>query len=145
MILEYTFNEPKNIEKIKTQDDEFLIEILSWNNINQFSFNSIDRINFKVNMENNFVTTIIPKNFLAEPYQVLLNEEDIKFHKNFNNETHVWLNFKPQSSGDISIVGTLVPEIIIPEEPLDQTGIIVIGIIIVGLIIAGVFFYKRKK
>ncbi len=51
---------------------------------------------------------------LWEPYLVFLDDEKIFFHEYLNNGTHVWLNMKPDSSGEISIIGTTV----IPEFPI---------------------------
>ena len=145
MILEYSIDEPKNFENIKIEEEEFLIEIRTWDNIDDFKFDPINGISFQVKEKNNFITTIIPVNFLSSPYQIFLNEEKIKVKESFNNETHVWLDFRPQSSGDVSIIGTLVPEITTPQEESIQVEILVIGIIIIGAIIAGIFFFKRKK
>jgi len=145
MVLEYSLDEPKIFKSIKIQDDEFLIEIKTWGTIDQFSFDPVKGINFKVIEKNNFVSTIIPVNFLSDPYQVFLDEEKIVFHTSFNNETHVWLNMRPQNSGEVSIIGTIVPEYVTPVEEQIQLKILVVGIIIIGVVIVGVFFFKRKK
>ena len=82
---------------------------------------------------------------LSEPYQVFLDGEKIIFHENFNNETHVWLNIRPQSSGEVSITGTVVPDIEILPESDFSVEYVVVGIIIIGIIIIGAFFLKRRK
>ena len=51
---------------------------------------------------------------LWEPYSVFLDDEKIDFHEYINNGTHVWLNIRPETSGEIEIIGTTV----IPEFPL---------------------------
>jgi hypothetical protein len=146
MILEYSLDEPKLFENIKIQDKEFLVEIRTWAEINQFGFDpALKGINFEVTGENNFVTTIVPVNFLSEPFQVLLDGEKILFHDYINNGTHVWLNMRPQSSGEISIIGTIVPEIAISPENEFSLEYVAVGIIIIGIVIVGVFFFKRKK
>ena len=146
MILEYSLDEPKLIREINTGDKEFLIEIRTWAEINQTSFEPTTKgINFEVIGENNFVTTIIPIDFLSEPYQVFLDGEKIIFHENINNETHVWLNMRPQSSGEVSITGTVSPDIEILAEDDFSVEYVIVGIIIVGIVIIGVFFFKRKK
>lgn len=145
MILEYSLDEPKIFEKIKMQNDEFLVEIRTWAKIDQFSFDPTNEINFEVIGKNNFVTAIFPVSLLSTPYQVFLDEEKINFHQSFNNDTHVWLNFRSQNSGEVSISGTLGPEIVqLPEKSI-QIEILVVGIIIVGAVIVGIFFFKRKK
>jgi len=146
MMLEYSLNEPKKFEKLNLQDDEYLIEIRTWAEINQFEFNQeLGRLGFEVIGENEFVTTIIPIDFLSEPYQVFLDGEKIFFHDYINNETHVWLNMRPQNSGEVSITGTVSPDIEISAEDEFSVEYVIVGIIIVGIVIIGVFFFKRKK
>ena len=146
MMLEYSLNEPKKIEKLNLQDDEYLIEIRTWAEINQFEFNQeLGRLGFEVIGENEFVTTIIPIDFLSEPYQVFLDGEKIFFHDYINNGTHVWLNMRPQNSGEVSITGTVSPDIEISAEDEFSVEYVIVGIIIVGIVIIGVFFFKRKK
>jgi len=146
MILEFSLDEPKLYENIKIQDKEYLIEIRTWAEINQFSFEpALKGINFQVIGENAFVTTIIPTNFLEEPYQVFLNEEKIIFQDYITNGTHVWLTMRPQNSGDISIIGSIVPEIVISSEYEFSVEYVVVGVVIIGIVVIGVFFFKRKK
>ena len=38
----------------------------------------------------------------------------MEYYKYINNGTHVWLNMKPETSGEITIIGTTV----IPEFPI---------------------------
>jgi hypothetical protein len=146
MILEFSLDEPKIFKNIKTQDKEFLIEIRTWAEINQFNFDSaLKGISFEVIGENRFVTTIVPIDFLSEPYQVFLDGEKILFHDYINNGTHVWVNMRPQNSGEVSIIGTIVPEIKISPENEFSMEYVVVGIIAVVIIIVGVLFFKRKK
>ena len=72
------------------------------------------RISFEVNDNNQFVTVIIPLELLWEPYLVFLDDEKIPQHNFKNNGTHAWLNIRPETSGEIEIIGTTV----IPEFPL---------------------------
>jgi len=60
------------------------------------------------------ITLIIPLELLWSPYDVYLNEEKILKHEFFSNETHSWLNFRPENSGSIEIIGTTV----VPEFPI---------------------------
>ena len=115
MVLEYSINEPKNFENVTWEDKEFVVEILSHSNIENFVFNQPTKsISFDVSNENQFVTTIIPLELLWNPYVVLLDDEKIFFHEYNNDGTHVWLSLKPETSGTISIIGTTV----IPEFPI---------------------------
>jgi hypothetical protein len=115
MLLEYSINESKNIENVTWEDEEFVVEILTHSNIDNFVFDQPSRsISFDVSNENQFVTTIIPLELLWSPYIVLLDDEKIFYHEYINNGTHVWLSLKPDTSGAITIIGTTV----IPEFPI---------------------------
>ena len=115
MILEYSINEPKVFKNVKWEDKEFVVEIRSHSNIDKFIFDQPTKsITFDVSEENRFVTTIIPLELLWEPYSVFLDDEKILYHKFSNNGTHVGLNMKPETSGEIIIIGTTV----IPEFPI---------------------------
>ena len=57
--------------------------------------------------------TMDPLVLLGNPYEVYFNEEKILKHEFLTNETHVWLNFRPETSGTINIIGSTV----IPEFP----------------------------
>ncbi len=115
MLLEYSINEPKNINQVNWEDKEFLVEIRTWSEIESFDFNqSAKKISFKVNDNNQYITAIIPLELLWEPYLVFLDDEKIWYHSYINNGTHVWVSMKPETSGEIIIIGTTV----IPEFPI---------------------------
>ena len=112
MVLEYSINEPSKIQHVDWENQEFLVEMITFAEIDNFEFNQPSKqISFKVNDENQFITTIIPLELLWGPYAVFLNDEKIFFHEYINNGTHVWLNIKPDTTGEIVIIGTtVVPE-----------------------------------
>ncbi len=113
--LQYYSTIPKIIQEIEWEEKLFNVEIITNAEIEKFNFNqSLKSITFQVNDENKFITTTIPLELLWGPYVVLLNDEKIKYNKYMDNETHVLLNIKPETSGEISIVGTTV----IPEFPI---------------------------
>lgn len=155
MILEYSIDEPKILKNIKLEDKEFLIEIRTFAEINQFNFDQLTQsISFEVNGENQFVTTLIPLELLSKPYNVSLENEKIFFHEYIDNGTHAWLNMRPDSSGIVSIVSTTV----IDEEPIqdnpstpisntnqDMISYILLGVIIVGLVVTIIIIRKKKS
>ena len=112
MILEYSIGEPKKSYQIDWEDRKFFVEIKSHAEIDAFEFSQPEkRISFVVNDENRFVTTIIPLELLWEPYTDFLDDEKIFFSSYINNGTHVWLNMRPDTVGEILIIGTtVVPE-----------------------------------
>ena len=115
IFLEYSINEPKNIKQVNWTDEEFLVEIKTFAQIEDFDFNQPTKeMSFKVNSGNQSITTIIPLELLWKPYTVFLDGEEILFNEYLNNGTHVWLNMRPESSGEVTIIGTTV----VPEFPI---------------------------
>ena len=109
MILEYSINEPKNIIEVNWEDKEFFVEIRTFADIKNFNFNQPTKnITFDVFGEYRFVTAIISSGLLAGPYSILLDDDEILFHEYNNNGTHVWISMKPETSGEITILGTTV-------------------------------------
>ena len=145
MILEYSLKEPKISEKIKTLDEEFSFEIRTFAEVDQFGLNQEQNgLNFEIFDENKFVTITIPVNFLAQPYEVFLDDEKIIFHDYIENGTHVWVNMRPESSGTVSITGTIIPDVSSTSQ-IDYLPFLYVGVIIVIGIIVVVFLAKRKS
>jgi hypothetical protein len=158
MILEYSIDEPKILENVKFENREFLIEIRTFAEINQFNFDqSTKSISFEVNGENQFVTTIIPLEILSKPYNVFMGDEKIFFHEYINNGTHVWLNIRPDNSGTVSIIGTTAisdekptiqnnPSTSISSANQDIIAYILLGIIVsIGLVVTVIIMRKKKS
>jgi len=112
MILEYSTNEPKNILEVNWEDKKYLVEIRTFADIENFDFNQPEkRISFKISDSNQFVTTVIPLELLWGPYAVFLDDEKQLFHEFNNNGTHAWINLRPDTVGEITMIGTtVVPE-----------------------------------
>lgn len=145
MILEYSLKEPKISEKIKTLDEEFSFEIRTFAEVDQFGLNPEQNgLSFEIIDENKFVTITIPVNFLAQPYEVFLDDEKIIFHDYIENGTHVWVNMRPESSGTVSITGTIIPDVSSISQ-IDYLPFLYVGAIIVIGIIVAVFLAKRKS
>ena len=157
MILEYSINEPKILKNIKLENKEFLIEIRTFAEINQFNFDQTTKsISFDVNGENQFVTTIIPLELLSRPYNVYMGDEKIFFHEYINNGTHIWLNIRPDNSGNVSIIGTTIisdekstiqnnPSASVSNVGQDIIVYILLGIIVlIGLVVMMIMMRKKK-
>ncbi|QUC64665.1 hypothetical protein NsoK4_09670 [Nitrosopumilus sp. K4] len=115
MILEYSIDEPTNLENVTWEDKEFHVEMRSHAGLENFVFDQPSkRITFDVNQENRIVTTIIPLELLWGPYEVFLEDEKIFVYDHINNGTHSWVIMKPDISGEVSIIGTTV----VPEFPI---------------------------
>lgn len=150
ILLEFTVNEPKRIEKINLGSKEFLVEIITFAEIENFDFNlKNEEINFKINESHQFITTVIPLELLSDPFEVKLDDENFSFHRYINNGTHVWLNMVPDNSGEIAIKGitTIDPETIEPqitEQTSDSQFIIIIASII-GIAGISAFLLIKKS
>ncbi|MHA7648246.1 hypothetical protein [Nitrosopumilus sp. S4] len=114
MLLEYSTNEPQIFKNVKWKEKEFIVEIRSHSNMEEFVFDQPTKsISFRDLDGTNFVNVIIPLELLWEPY-TLFHDDGKIFFTDYNNGTHVWLNFEPEEPGEIMIVGTTV----IPEFPI---------------------------
>ena len=110
--IEFYSNESKTIEKIIWEENEFDVEIISDAEIQSFNFNQSEKsISFQVNDENKFVTITMSEELLGGPYVTLLNDEKIIHAKFIRDGGIVSLNLKPETPGQVTIIGTTV----IPE------------------------------
>ena len=109
--LQHYATTPKIIKEVKWEENEFVVEIISNSEIQKFNFNQEEKsISFQINDENEFVTITMSEELLGGPYVVLLDNEKIQYNL-VNNEGTISLNLKPQSTGQVTIIGTTV----IPE------------------------------
>ena len=148
MKLNYLLNEPKFIKEIKIQNEKFPIEFRTFEDIANFNFDrDSGGLKFQVKGDNSFITTTIPIKLISGPYNVLLDNQKLMFHKFNENGTHVSLNLKPQNSGEISILGTLNPDLMGEDQsPLGEFSVVFIVAIIAGISISiGVIFIIRRK
>ncbi|MDC1136303.1 hypothetical protein OAS76_00770 [Nitrosopumilus sp.] len=110
--VEYYSEIPKLTKEVNWEEDKFNVEIITESQIDEFNFDQITKsISFKVNEKNKFVTVNMEHKLLGGPYVVLLNDEKIQYSKYSNNENSTSLTIKPESLGQITIIGTTV----IPE------------------------------
>jgi hypothetical protein len=110
--VDYYSKNLKLIEKVIWEENKFDVEIITDSEIDQFNFNQESKsISFQVNEKNKFVTISMEEELLGGPYVILLNDEKIKYTKSSIKENYVSLAMKPESSGEITIIGTTV----IPE------------------------------
>jgi len=126
MVLEFVPKQNKILKEITWEDKKFDVEIRTLSNVESFNFDQPSRsINLETNGNNQIVTLIIPLELLWSPYQVIEGDKKILKYEFQINDTHVGLNFRPQSSADIQIIGTSV----VPEFPLFAP--LVVGIVLI--------------
>jgi len=110
--VDYYSEMPKIIQEVQWKEDKFNVEIITDSKIDEFNFDQESKsISFQVNEKNKFVTINMEEKLLGGPYVILLNDEQIKYSKYSIKENHISLSMKPESSGEIIIIGTTV----IPE------------------------------
>jgi len=110
--VQYYLSIPTIIKNVQWEDDKFNVEIISDAEINNFNFEQVSKsITFEINEENKFVTITMPEILLGGPYVTLLDDDKIQHGKSINDEKNISITIKPESSGQITIIGTTV----IPE------------------------------
>ena len=112
MNLKYASDEPKNLTPVSWEGQEFLVEVRTFAEIEDFEFDQpMKEIRFSSDWDGRFVTVVIPQELLWGPYAVFLDDGKIPFHDYINNGTHVWISMQPDVSGMVTVVGTtVVPE-----------------------------------
>ena len=110
--IQFYSNIPKMIKEVEWEENKFDVEIITYSKIDKFNFDQeLKSISFEINEENKFVTINMSEELLGGPYVILLNDEQITYSKYSSKENHISLSMKPESSGEITIIGTTV----IPE------------------------------
>ncbi len=132
--IEYVIDEPTMNTEIEWEDKKFIVGVRTLTEISSFNFDQpTKRISFEVNEDDQLITLVIPLELLWSPYDVYLNDGKILKHEFFANETHSWLNFRPDNSGSIEIIGTTV----VPEFPI-------IAPLFVGIVIVIALQFKNR-
>ena len=110
--IEFYSNESKIIKEAIWEENKFDVEIITDSEIKDFNFNQPEKsLSFQVNDENKFVTITMSEELLGGPYVTLLDDEKIKYTKFDRDGGIVSLNLKPETTGQVTIIGTTV----IPE------------------------------
>ena len=112
VVIEYYNEIPKIVKEVEWEENKFNVEIITDSKVNGFNFEQITKsISFEVNEKNKKYSIILPEELLGGPYLVLLDDEKIHYQQQVKDEKNVLLSVNPQSTGDITIIGTTV----IPE------------------------------
>ena len=112
VVIQYHDKVSKIIEEVRWEEHKFNVEIITNSKIDKFNFDQeLKSISFQVNEKNKFVTISMEEELLGGPYIIFLNDEQITYTKYPTKENHISLSMKPESSGEIIIIGTTV----IPE------------------------------
>jgi predicted DNA binding CopG/RHH family protein len=109
--VEFYSNSPKMIKEVQWEENKFDVEIITNSKIENFNFDQTSKsISFEINEENKYVTISMSEELLGGPYIILLDTEKIQYSKS-EIDGYVTLSIKPETTGEITIIGTTV----IPE------------------------------
>lgn len=110
MLLEFFFPVTQTAH-ISWGSENFPVSFASSVRIDSVTFDQPQkRMSFAVDRPDALTTVIMPLALLWEPYDIYLDDKPVNYH-NISNQTHVWLSFKSDGPGIITIIGTTaVPE-----------------------------------
>ena len=132
--LEYELGSTETIKPVQWEGKKFDVKIITLGDISSFKFDQPNKkISFNVNEENKYITLVIPRDLLWNPYTVLLNDTKILKHEFRSDGENVWLSIKPDKKGPVEIIGVSA----VPEFPL-------VSILILGSAMIFVARYKNK-
>ena len=113
--LEYQLDKTETDKEVQWEDKKFDVRVISTADISSFNFDQPNKkIVFNTDNANEYVTLVIPKELLSNPYEVLLNDKKLLKHEFYSDDTNIWLNIKPNATGKVEVIGTSA----IPEFPL---------------------------
>ncbi len=127
--LEYIIDEPIFVKEVEWEEQKFPVTFRTLDEIKSLNFDQPARkLSFENSQENRFITIVIPLELLWNPYDVYLEGEKITYHSYYQNDTHGWVNIKPETVGTVEIIGiSAIPEFSL-LLPLVLGIVIVIGL-----------------
>lgn len=120
--LEYGTKSLEQTQKITWEGKTFDVKTSTNGKISELKLDQSNKmLSFEVMEKDQYVTLIIPKELLWNPYEVFLNDKKVPKHEFYQTEDMVWLNFKANNTGKVDIIGVSV----VPEFPL--AAVLVLG------------------
>jgi predicted secreted protein with PEFG-CTERM motif len=112
--LEYELEKTQTVQQIQWEDKKFNVNIITQADVSPLELDQPNKeISFDVNEATKYITLIIPKDLLGNPYEVFLNSKPLSHHES-SLGTNVMLGIKPNQTGTVQIIGVSV----IPEFPV---------------------------
>lgn len=112
--LEYGLMSSETIQKITWEDKTFDVRVFATGVVSELRFDQPNKVISLDVEKDQYVTLVIPKALLWNPYEVFLDGKPIVDHEFYQTEDEVWLNFKLAEGGKVEIVGVSA----VPEFPL---------------------------
>ena len=115
MKLEYELA-PTIIKKQVTWEEKtFDVQIITQTKISELTLDQPNKtLSIDITEPNKYITLIIPRDLLWNPYEVSLNDKLIKKQERVDQDNYVWLHLNPEEKGILKIQGVSV----VPEFPL---------------------------
>ena len=130
--LEYELEPTTQTQQISWEGKSFDVTIITQTDITLELDQPKKTLSFEVTEPNKYVTLIIPRELLWNPYDVALNDQLILKQERVDSDGNVWVHIKPMEAGTITILGVSV----VPEFP--------VGIVLVlGASMAAVLYANR--
>ncbi|MFM7797133.1 MAG: hypothetical protein ACKO7N_10260 [Candidatus Nitrosotenuis sp.] len=107
---------PTIIKKQVTWEGKtFDVQIITQTKISELTLDQPNKtLSIDVAEPNKYITLIIPRDLLWNPYEVSLNDKLIKKQERVDQDNYVWLHLNPEEKGILKIQGVSV----VPEFPL---------------------------
>lgn len=126
-MLEYELSPTIITKQVQWEDKKFDVQIITQTKISSLKLDQPQKkISFEVTEPNKYVTLIIPRELLWNPYEVLLNDELLKKQERLGEDNNVWLHIKPNETGTVEIIGVSV----VPEFPLAMILVLSIAMVV---------------
>lgn len=126
VLLEYHVDKKEQVQQVEWEDKKFDVKIITNADISSFSFDQPNKkVSFNVDEANQYVTMIIPKELLWNPYEVFLNEKRLLKHEFYTDEEFVWLGVKTNETGTVEVIGVSA----VPEFPVAAVLVLAVAMI----------------
>lgn len=129
--LEYELEPTIITKQVEWDGKKFDVKIITQTKIPSLKLDQPNKsLSFDVTEPNKYVTLIVPRELLWNPYTVSLNDKLILKQERIDQDNNVWLHITPNETGTVQITGVSV----VPEFPL--TAVLVLSAAMVVAIYA---------
>lgn len=114
VLLEYELKPTTQTQQLSWEGKTFDVQIITQAKISKLTLDQPKKIiSFDVEEPNKYITLIIPRDLLWNPYEVALNSNLILKQERVDEDNNVWVHITPKEKGTVTILGVSV----VPEFP----------------------------
>jgi predicted secreted protein with PEFG-CTERM motif len=115
MTLQYELEPTIITKQVSWEGKTFDVEVITLAELDEITLDQPKKtLSFEITQKDKYITLIIPKELLWNPYEVSLNEKLILKQERDDTNNNVWVHIKPNETGTVSVMGVSV----VPEFPL---------------------------